>query len=132
VPVQQQTNTRTHSTEVERFLWGLITGSVIGVAADLAWDRSATAGVVGYVVGVVAGVGLVTNAREGLNAGGLALGTVAGTAVGVLCLLAGDALAEDADGSSSWSQWVGTISFVVAVPLGASIGHARQGRPLPP
>jgi hypothetical protein len=73
-------------------------------------------------------VGLVTHAREGLNAGGLALGTLAGTTAGVLCLLAGDALVDHADGSSTWSQWAGVISFVVTVPLGASIGHARIGR----
>jgi hypothetical protein len=73
-------------------------------------------------------VGLVTHAREGFNLRGTTLGTLAGTTAGLLFLMGGDALADDADGSSTWPEWAGAIGFVVAVPLGASIGHAAIGR----
>jgi hypothetical protein len=49
------------------------------------------------------------------------------TTVGVLCLLGGYALAPADDDYISTSQLAGLIAFLVTVPLGASIGHARIG-----
>jgi len=53
---------------------------------------------------------------------------LAGTTAGLLLWLGGDALANDADGEATWPEWAGAIGFMVAVPLGASIGHAAIGR----
>jgi hypothetical protein len=127
VHAQEGKVARRASTGLERFGWGLVTGSVAGLGAEHAFGLSARAGAVGYVLGAVLGVGLVTHAREGLNADGLALGALAGTTVGVLCLLGGYALAPADDDYISTSQLAGLIAFLVTVPLGASIGHARIG-----
>jgi len=119
---------RRSSTGIERFIWGAMSGFLVAVAADRAWDRSRPASAVGYVLGTAVGVGLVTGAREGLNVRGTAMGILAGTTAGLLLWLGGDALANDADGEATWPEWAGAIGFMVAVPLGASIGHAAIGR----
>jgi peptidoglycan/LPS O-acetylase OafA/YrhL len=115
---------RRPSTGVERFLWGVIPGLLLAIGANQAWDESGPATATAYVLGTAVGVGLVTGAREGWNPFGLTVGLLSGTAVGLLLLAGGEALSEHADGSSSWSQWAGAIGFMVAVPLGAAIGHA--------
>jgi hypothetical protein len=122
-PVQLDSPRR--STGFERFAWGLVAGMVPALIADQAAgevDREAALAV--YGVGALVGVGLVTGAREGLRPLRLLAGWAAGVGVGVAAALLACEADHDAGGGCQLSgQTVGSLLFVVAVPLGASVGH---------
>jgi MFS family permease len=113
------------STGFERFAWGLVAGMVPALIADQAaeeMDRGAALAI--YGVGALVGVGLVTGAREGLRPPRLLAGWAAGVAVGVAAAVIACETDQDAAGGCQLSgQTVGSLLFVVAVPLGASLGH---------
>ena len=122
-PVQRASRRR--STGFERFGWGLVTGMVQALIADqAAGEMDRGPGLAIYAVGAVLGVGLVTGAREGLRPPRLLAGWAAGVGVGVVAaLLACEADQDAAGGCQLSGQAVGALLFVVAVPLGASVGH---------
>jgi hypothetical protein len=115
---------RRPSTTFERFAWGGIAGMLAVIATDAAYKDGtpAAAATASYGVGTVLGVGLVTQAREGMNARGILVGAAAGTALGVSLLAVTGAYGNTGEWPT-WGQLVAGIVYLVGVPLGASIGQ---------
>ena len=112
---------RRPSTLLERFGWGAVTAMIAVGATHQAYNRDMpfAAACLSYAAGSALGVGLVTHAREGMNERGILLGATAGTGLGVgLMALAGINADRESD-----PPVIPVILYLVAVPLGASIGH---------
>jgi hypothetical protein len=130
---------QTHSTFMARSLWGLGGGILAALVASAVSGEGGASDAVttaSYVGGTVLGVVLVTRAHEGVRPLGTVVGALAGAAVGVgfafgVCQLSYDSL-DDPGACSPSAAIAAGFTFLIATPVGASIGHSvdakRHGR----